>query len=341
MGRFRDHGEQHRRIPGEGGPLVQVGHDWFTNIERAKVLEGRLPDPNRDDEAVISARLRDEGVRVGMVVTWRNLSPADMEALGGGYPPDGYDWSQATGPVTRLRVVGVVRQPMESVVSFANAPTAWVGPAWADAHLSSSSVGFTNAFVRLRHGAADLPAFEAAIARIYGRGDLPVKDLSDDIDRVQRSLDIERTALLLFAAAVIVATAVIIGQTLGRSVRSGASGAPAMRALGLDRRGLMTGLIAPHIVTIVAVALTTTASAVALSSTFPIGLGRRLDPERGIQLHWPTLAIGVAITLAAATAVCGLVAWRTVQQLLTARSRMPARQLLGATTHAARRCPRP
>jgi ABC-type lipoprotein release transport system permease subunit len=319
-------------VPGGGGALVMVGHDWFTNIERAKVLEGRLPNPARDDEAVINAPLRDEyGGRVGAVLTWRNLSPADNEALGGSDPPEGYDWTQATGPVTKLQIVGVVRQPMESVVSFASTPEIWVSPSWADAHLASSAVSFTNAFVRLRHGAADLPAFEAAIARIYGRGDLPVKDLSEDVKRVQRSLDVERTALFLFAAAVVAAALVIIGQALGRSIHSGADGAPALRALGLGRRGLMAGLVAPHIVTIVAAAITTVATAVALSSRFPIGLGRRLDPEQGIQVDGSTLTIGVAITLAAAVVLCGLVAWRTVQRL-SARRPMPRAQLLRVAT---------
>ena len=38
-------------IPGgDTSPLVTVGSDWFDTIERAKVLEGRLPDPTRDDE---------------------------------------------------------------------------------------------------------------------------------------------------------------------------------------------------------------------------------------------------------------------------------------------------
>jgi putative ABC transport system permease protein len=323
---------QFDEFPGEGGPLIQVGHDWFTTIEGAKVLEGRLPDTARDDEAVINVPATEVGGRVGMVLTWRNLSLADMEALGG-YPPDGWDWSQATGPVTRLRIVGVVRQPMESVLSFASGPAIWVSSAWAEAHLASSAVDFTNAVVRLRHGAADLPALEAGIARLYGRDDLPVKDLSDDIKRVQRSLDVERTALLLFAAAVIVATVFLIGQAFVRSVRSGSEGAPALRALGLDRRDLMAGLMAPHIVTIVTAALTAAATAVALSSRFPIGLGRRLDPELGIHLDWPALAVGVAITVAAVSLVCGLVAWRTVRQI-TARHRMPRTQFVGAATRA-------
>ena len=34
----------------DAGPFIPVGDGWFTTIERAKVLAGRLPDPTRDDE---------------------------------------------------------------------------------------------------------------------------------------------------------------------------------------------------------------------------------------------------------------------------------------------------
>ena len=118
---------------------MPVGSDWFTTIERATVLAGRMPDPNRDDEAVITSTLVPEGkalgLGVGSVLTWRNLSPADLEAVGD-EPPDDFDWTTATGPVTRLRIVGVVRLPMESVVSFASSGLLLPGPAWAQAHLA-------------------------------------------------------------------------------------------------------------------------------------------------------------------------------------------------------------
>ena len=110
----------------------------------------------------------------------------------------------------------------------------------------TAAAGWVNAVVRLRHGAADVPAFQAGVARLYGRDDIPVKDLRDDIKRVQRSLDVERTALLLFAGAVVLAAMVLIGQAIVRSVRSGAEVLPVLRAIGFDRPGLTAGLVVPH-----------------------------------------------------------------------------------------------
>jgi len=330
-------------VPG-GSPLIPVGSGWFSTIERGKVLAGRLPDPDRDDEAVINTAARDQGTELGLglgsVLTWRNLSPADVAALGPDGPPADYDWSKATGPVTKLRIVGVVRLPMESVMSFASTPLLLPGPGWAKAHLLSgdaassatgAQVNFFNAFVRLRHGAADVPAFQAGVARVYGRADIPVKDLSDDIKRVQRSLDVERTALLLFAAAVLAAAAVLVGQAFVRSVRAGADAAPVLRAMGLSRPGLIAGLIAPHLVTALVAGVTAGVTAVLLSARFPIGLGRQLDPDLGLHLNGPMLAVGVAATVVVTLLACALVAWITVGRL-TGRIRTRRAQLVGAAT---------
>ena len=55
--------------------------------------------------------------------------------------------------------------------------------------------------MRLKHGSADVPAFRQHVAEVYGRSDIPVKDLSEDIKRVETATDLERTGLLLFAGA--------------------------------------------------------------------------------------------------------------------------------------------
>ncbi len=256
------------------------------------------------------------------MLTWRNLSPADLEAVDG-EPPDDFDWSTATGPVTKLRVVGVVRLPMESVVSFASTGLLLPSPAWAagppgrgrslpDRH---GGAGWVNALVRLRHGAADVPAFQAGVARLYGRDDIPVKDLRDDIKRVQRSLDVERTALLLFAVAVVLAAIVLIGQAIVRSVRSGSDVLPVLRAIGFDRPGLTAGLMLPHVLAVAIGGVTAAITAVALSARFPIGLGRDLDPNVGVHINGPLLAVGVALTVAALGLGCLLAAWSTVRRV--------------------------
>ena len=122
------------------------------------------------------------------------------------------------------------------------------------------AVYFTNAFVRLRHGAADLPAFQAHVAQVYGRSDIPVKDLSDDVKRVQNSTGVERSALLLFAAAAALASLVLVGQAFVRSTQAEADAVPVLNAMGLDPPALVIGLALPHVVTVVVAVVTAVAT---------------------------------------------------------------------------------
>ena len=61
-----------------------------------------------------------------------------------------------------------------------------------------------------------------------------MKDLSDDVKRVQNSTDLERTALLLFAAAAALASLVLIGQAFVRSTQAESDAVPVLSAMGLD-----------------------------------------------------------------------------------------------------------
>ena len=316
----------------EGSPMIAVGDSWFDTVEGAKVLAGRLPDPKADDEAVINGPAADEGVgvRVGTVLTWRNLSLDQSALYADGVPAD-FDWTTAKGPVTKLRIVGVVRQPMESVASFASTPLLLAGPGWAAAHLDETSVYFTNAMVRLRNGAADVPKFQADVAALYGRDDLPVKDLSTDIKRVQRSVDLEQTALLLFGAAVVAAAVVLVGQGLLRSVRAGATASPVLRAMGLSRSALYMGLMAPHALSLVVAVAVAAVTEVVLSARFPIGLARRLDPSLGVHVEFAPFVIALVITAAVFVIGTLLIAIITTRGLTRQRS-LHRNQIVGAAT---------
>ena len=320
----------------ESGAMIAVGDDWFDMIERAKVVEGRLPDPDADDEAVINVAGREFaqqfGLGVGSVLTWRNPSKEDVERYPQGMPAD-FDYTTLSGPVTKLRIVGVVRMPMDSVVSFASGGLLVSGPGWAEAHLNETAVYFTNALVRLENGEADVPKFKVSVSALYGRDDLPVKDLSVDIKRVERAVDLERTALLLFGAAVSAAAVVLVGQGLFRSVRAGATALPVLRAMGLGRSALYAGLMAPHVVTLVVTVVVAAITGVVLSDRFPIGLARQLDPDLGVHVEPVSFTLALVVTAVALFVGAATIAIVTTRAL--ARHRPLRRNLLvGAATRA-------
>ena len=146
----------------DAGPFTTVGDGWWNTIERAKVLAGRLPDPTRDDEMVVNEPAVKLGARVGQTLTYHGYTPADFAATDDGAKPLPDD--QLHGPVVKMKIVGVIRMPIDSVLTFATEPELYPSPGFYAQHHDQMAIYFTNALVRLRHGAADLPAFQQHIA---------------------------------------------------------------------------------------------------------------------------------------------------------------------------------
>ncbi len=316
--------------PPGAGPFGAFGSDWFTSIEKPTVLAGRLPDPSRDDEAVVTQSTIGM-VHLGETLTLRTYSPQDAQTLG--EPGPSTDWKATHGPVTRITVVGVVRMPMESVLSFAAGPLLITSPGYMAEHRSQIDFDFNNALVRLRHGAADVPQLKADVARLYGRDDIPVTDLKDDIKRVDNSLGVERTALLLFAAAVALAGLVLVGQGFVRSAQADAEDATPLRAMGFTRPQLVSGLALPHLLTIAAAAVTMVGTAVGLSGRFPIALGRRLDPDVGLHVAGGPIVIGLAVTIALTVTGAVVASWLAVRAVV-AGGRARRVRIVGAASRA-------
>jgi ABC-type lipoprotein release transport system permease subunit len=312
------------------GPLLPVGDSWFTTIERPKILQGRLPDPKGDDEAVVNEAALKYGAHVGMTLTFRTYTPADYSKFGDTVVPKP---DQLHGPVTNMKVVGVVRLPLESVLPLGAGPNIYPSPGWFAKHHGQVAIYFTNAFVRLKQGAADVATFQARVAQVYGRSDIPIKDLSDDIKRVEDSTDLERTALLLFALAALIASFVLIGQAFVRSVHAESDSVPTLNAMGLDPPALVTGLTLPHLLSVGVAAVVTTVTTVALWARFPIGLARQLDPDVGYHAPVSYLLIGAAAAAFVTLAVAFGAAWLTTRAVL-GHSRTRRTRVVGAMTRS-------
>ena len=116
--------------------------------------------------------------------------------------------------------------------------------------------------------------------------------------RVNTTLAVETTALLLLAAAILLGGGILVAQVLGRSAAAIADDALALRALGMsrDHLGLATGLahLAPgpdrRIRSRFGVALLA-------SPRFPVGLGRRIDPDVGYHVDWTVIGPGIAVVV--------------------------------------------
>jgi len=267
----------------ELGSLAPGDDHLYQTVARPLLVHGRLPDPRRPDEVVVNrAAAAKYHLHVGQSLTL--VSSTDPGAFYGQSPMPG-------GPTVRARIVGVGDSMMDQIFlsgvepGFAPTPAFLAGPPQVP--------GAQNLVVRLRPG-TDVTKFHERVAAAMKLPDIPVRDLGEDRKRITHSTGLERTGLLLFAAAVVLAGVVMVGQALTRSVHAMAEEASALRAIGFTRAALVRGMALPIVVTAVTAVVVAVGGAIAFSTRFPVGLARRLDPDVGAHADWLVLGLGAA-----------------------------------------------
>jgi ABC-type lipoprotein release transport system permease subunit len=283
------------------GTLAPVDDHLYRTINRPLLRAGRLPDPRRADEIVVNqAAARRFGVRLGQRVTI--VSSTDLN-----------DWlspAPTGGPTVAATVVGIGDGPMDLIFG-AGQPGFVLSGGFLATYPQVPHP--PNLVVRLRPG-TDVRKFRLEAASLLHLPDLPVRDQAEDAKRITHGTDIERTALLLFAAAVILAALVLVGQALTRTVYAAADAAPTLQALGLTRPDVTVWLTLPVLVSAAVGALVAVATAVALSPRFPIGLAGYLEPDRGVHADWLVLVPGAALLVLLAVVGAALAALRATSR---------------------------
>lgn len=285
------------------GQLGPNDDHLYRTINRPLLVAGRLPDPRREDELVIN---RQAAKQLGLGIGDRVTIESSTEMSFGSKPVP-------NGPSVEATVVGIGNSAMEFTF-YDNGP-AWV-PSGAFLANHPEVPRFGNLVVRLRPG-TDVAEFGRRAADALGLPNIPVRDLAEDTKRVTHGTDLERTALLLFAAAVALAGVVLVGQALTRTVYALAQPSSALRALGFTRGGLVAGLVLPLTTTVAVAAATAFASAVALSRWFPVGLAGQLESDRGVHIDWLVTAPGAAVVALAVLAGAALSALRATSPSLS------------------------
>ena len=248
---------------------------FLTTFGRAKVLSGRMYLAQATDEAVVDfASAERVGLRVGEV----------LRAVIG----DPYAAHRRTVPV---RIVGIVAHPRvfpafgtNSVVS-----TVELSPAFAASYHLEPDPLLASLEVRLKGGAASVPAFLADLRRAGLSGSDSPYIQSVRTAGVQRSTRIEAGTLWALACVVLLAAGAVLGQALARQTSLYSVDSGTLRAVGMSRRqlfglGLLRASLAGAVGAVVAAAL-----AYALSPLTPIGLARVAEPSPGFADDLPAL----------------------------------------------------
>lgn len=282
--------------PAPGNGYGSVNGLYFDE-GRVSVAEGRVADPHRADEMMLSAAGAAElGVHVGDVLPVGIYTNAQTELPGFG--------TDQVKPYRVLdeKVVGIAVFPQSIVEDAADAGSDannLFTPALTR-QLLRCCVNYTESAVQVTGGPRNVAAVASEIAHVLPKGFPPMLDAAPDIiGKAQRAIKPEGLALGVFGAIVALACLLVAGQLIGRQFRLAAEEREVLRALGAGPAMTSTdGLLGIGAAVIVG-SLLAAAVAVGLSPLAPLGPVARFYPYRGVAFDWTVLGFGVLVLVLA------------------------------------------
>ena len=276
---------------------------WYDSIWRLDILAGRLPVAP-DEIAINRLAQRKYGWKIGQRLHVNGVGRGRLDDFWEGKPRGARPW----GPTYPVRVTAVFagEDAWRVLSGGKGAPGFLNSAAFMPAHAKELEYR-EQAFIRLRGGEADIRRLRRDIARITGDPAFPIRNVREAQRRVERSTRVEAGALALFAAALVAAAAVLLGQALARLATAGIDEARTLRALGMSRASLIAALAAPGVVVGGLGAIGSVIIAVAASERVPFGLARSFDLHPETRLDVPVVVPG-ALAVAAAVALASVFA---------------------------------
>ena len=314
------------RAPNLTATAAAADTKFGTVVDRARIVAGRAADPAAADEVTIGEALAAQAhLGVGDRLDIQTYSRAQLTSDAEPGPP--------AGPRVRLRIVGIVRRPLDLGDRGASGGVLVLTPAFNRAHFGrtgSKQVGyFLNVLrIRTRHGAADIPAVVAAARRIFGRSSVSAASpAAVESGGAQNAIDVLTFALWAFAGVAALAGVVATGIVLTREISLMRVDQATLRALGVTRsqRVAMSG---PQVLLVAGGgALLAVLGAVVASPLFPLGVARRADPDVGVHADWLVLTLGVFAIAVVVVTIASLAALRaTHRSSLDVVPRAPGRR---------------
>lgn len=310
-----DYGFQFEGVPNEDGEFPPADDQTMRTIEKPVIYKGRLFDPKRVDEAVVTRQFVTQTHKgVGDTVVLDLPSPGQLQGQ-----VEGATGVPLTGPHIKVRIVGVIGS-----VWFSDGPgatgTIVMSPAVV-AHYPANTIGnqadpgnhaFINALVRLRGGEAAIPKLRADLARITGRSDIDVWDLPSQARDIQHGIAFEARSLVAFAAAAFAAALFLIGQAIARYAAGTVAELQTMRALGMTPGQAIAAAAAGPAISGFLGALLGAFGAYLISNWTPIGTASFIEPSPGFSLDWVVIGPAIAVTVVLVAGGAAASAWLAV-----------------------------
>jgi hypothetical protein len=297
-----------------------------TVLDRARIVAGRPADPAVADEITIGEGLAAQAhLRLGGHLDSESMTPAQLDQAIAGHDP-----GAPAGPRLQLRIVGIMRRPLDLGDRAASGGVVVLTPAFDRAYRNRIGLWDTVLRVRTRYGAADVPGVTAAARRLWGRSSFfAARDVTSESHGAGGAINVLTMALWIFAGVAALAGAVAIAIVLTREIGQVSVDQSSLRSLGLTHRQRLA-MSGPGALLIAGGGvLLATVGAVAASPLFPLGIARRADPDPGVHFDWAVLALGVVGVVTFVLLVAFLAAVRATRTLSMDRPRATRRR--GAT----------
>ncbi|MFI6743803.1 ABC transporter permease [Nonomuraea sp. NPDC050451] len=285
----------------------------LNTIERPVVIEGRMADPARADEVMVTSQfLTAYHKKVGDRLTLELMSGEQASS-------DDYDpaTEPMKGPRVPATIVGVIRSPWfsDKIVGDRGVvvPTPGLYAAYKENILGPN--GYVNAMVRLKDGRAGLEAFRRDLAVVSKRSDIDIWDWELKWVTPARNLNhFEAASLLAFGLAALAAAIVLVGQSIARYTAATMVDLRLLRAVGMTpRQAVGAASAGPFLAALAGSTLAVVAAAVA-SIWMPIGAAALYEPEPGFDIDWLVLGGGwlfIPLLVLAGTAAAAALLRRT------------------------------
>ena len=298
------------KVPGEAPPAFEgsLNGEYLTQ-DRVTVLHGRMSDPNRQDEFVMSASgATGFGLHIGSVLPLGFYSDAQEASPSfQGYPADKPHVS------IDLKLVGIVEssnQVVEDDDAALGSQFAVITPALTR-RLAGCCAYYSYVALKLQGGTSHLGQVQSALEKLLPKlgpaaGSQTYGPL---VAKAERSIRPASIAFAVFGLIVALASLIIGAQLIGRLARRNSDDGGVLRALGATP--LMTsvdGLIGV-LAAVVAGSFLAVAVAVALSPLAPFGAVRSVYPDKGIAFDWTVLASGFGLLVVVLSTVAVMMAY--------------------------------
>jgi hypothetical protein len=281
-------------------------------VDRARVVKGREANPAEPDEATVGEGLASQlHLRVNSRLEAVSYTSAQVKtAFSGGDP------GPPKGPLVRLRVVGIVRRPLDLGVRAAQGGIVLLTPAFTAKYADRIGRFTDTVRVRTRTGTADVPRVVAAARKLWGTAPtFGVQPLGFETEGAKSAIDVLTSALWIFALVAALAGAVAVAIVLIRDVGHAAVDQSTLRSLGVTRSQRIAAAATRATFIAAGGALLSVLGAIAASPLYPLGIARRADPDVGLHADWLVLGIGVALVAVAVLLVAFLGAWRATRTI--------------------------